>query len=97
MQITEAEVHKYMTGMRNNVAPGSSGNTGIFYKAFWTVIKNRIMQAIHKSKQANSMSPSQILGIIKIIPKADKNLKLLTNWRPLTLLNTFYKIILKTG
>ena len=93
LQITEAEVHKYLKGMRNNVAPGSSGYTGNFYKAFWTVLKNRIMQAIHKSKQANSMSPSQKLGIVQIIPKADKDLKLLTNWRPLTLLNTFYKII----
>ena len=28
-----------------------------------------------------------------MIPKADKDLKFLTNRRPLTLLNTFYKII----
>ena len=79
--------------MRNNVAPGSSGYTGNFYKAFWTVLKNRIMQAIQKSKQDNCMSTSQKLGIVQIIPKADKNLKFLTNWRPVSLLNTFYKII----
>ena len=40
------------------------------------------------------MSSTQKLGILQIIPKADKDLKLLTNWRPLTLLNTFYKNIL---
>ena len=30
---------------------------------------------------------------MQIIPKTEKDLKLLTNWRPLNLLNTFYKII----
>ena len=84
---------KYKIIMGNNFAPGSSGYTGNFYKAFWSVLKNRIMQAIQKSKQENCMSTSQKLGIEQTIPKADKNLKFLTNWRPLTLLNTFYKII----
>ena len=79
--------------MRNNVAQGSSGYTGNFYKFFWKSIKNRIMQAIHRTKEVNSMSATQKMGIVEIIHKADKDLKLLTNWRPLTLLNTFYKII----
>ncbi len=93
VKISEAEVHKYLRGMRNNVAPGSSGYTGNFYKFFWKIIKNRVMQAIHRSKEMDSLSVTQKIGIVQIIPKADKDLKLLTNWRPLTLLNTFYKII----
>ncbi|MCP3679804.1 MAG: reverse transcriptase family protein, partial [Gammaproteobacteria bacterium] len=93
MKISEAEVSNYLRGMRNNVAPGSSGYTGNFYKAFWTILKQRIMNAIHKTKEVNCLSASQKIGIVQIIPKADKNLKLLTNWRPLTLLNTFYKLI----
>ena len=93
LQISEAEVSKYLRGMCNNVAPSSSGYTGNFYKFFWKSIKNIVMQAIHRSKEINSMSVTQKIGIVHIIPKADKDLKLLTNWRPLTLLNTFYKII----
>ena len=49
MQISEAEVRKYLKGMHNNVAPGSSCYTGNFYKAFWTVLKQRIMHAIHRT------------------------------------------------
>ena len=93
LQISEAEVSRYLRGMRNNIAPGSSGYTGNFYKFFWKSIKNRVMQAIHRSTEMNSLSATQKIGIVKIIPKADKDLKLLTNWQPLTLLNTFYKII----
>ena len=51
------------------------------------------MQAIHRTEEVNNLSATQNIGNVKIIPKADKDLKLLTNWRPLTLLNTFYKII----
>ena len=39
------------------------------------------------------MSSSQKLWIVQIIPKADKNIKLLTHWQSLTLPNTFYKIV----
>ena len=51
------------------------------------------MHAIYKTKEVDCLSSTQKIGIVQIIPKADKNLKLLTNWCPLTLLNTFYKMI----
>ena len=35
----------------------------------------------------------QKLGIVTIIPKGDKDPRMLSNWRPLNLLNIFYKII----
>ena len=36
---------------------------------------------------------SQRLGIITVIPKNDKGQQFITNWRPLTLLETFLKLI----
>ena len=90
LQISEAEVSKYLRGMRNNVAPGSSGYTGNFYKFFWKTL-DRIMRAIHKTKEVNILSSTQKIGIVQIIHKADKDLKLLTNWRPLTLLIPFIR------
>ena len=38
------------------------------------------------------MSPEQRLGIIKSIPKQDKDLSLIKNWQPVALLNTQNKI-----
>ena len=35
----------------------------------------------------------QNLGVVTIIPKGEKDPRMLSNWRPLTLLNTFYKLI----
>ena len=41
------------------------------------------------------MSVSQRRGVITLLPKEDSNLLLLSNWRPITLLNTDYKIASK--
>ena len=72
--------------MHNNVAPGSSGYTKKFYKAFWPVLKQRIMNAIHRTKEVDYLTSTKKIVIIQIIPKADKNLKLFTNWCPLSFL-----------
>ena len=42
------------------------------------------------------LSISQKQGIIRLIPKKDKNLSYLKNWRPISLLNVDYKIATKT-
>ena len=41
------------------------------------------------------LSISQRQGIIRLIPKKNKNLSLLNNWRPISLLNVDYKIATK--
>ena len=41
------------------------------------------------------LSISQRQGIISLIPKKDKDLLSLKNWRPISLLNTDYKIATK--
>ena len=48
-------------------------------------------------KQANcqtgKLSISQRRGIISLLPKDENNLMVLSNWRPITLLNVDYKIL----
>ena len=39
------------------------------------------------------LSVTQRLGIITLIPKGDKDKSFLKNWRPLTLLNSIYKLV----
>ena len=87
------EMTKYLKKTKNNVAPGSSGFTNEFYKFFWRDLKVFVINSVDYAFENNRLSVSQNLGIISIIPKGDKDKRFLTNWRPLTLLNSLYKLI----
>ena len=52
-----------------------------------------ITKAVNYGFEQGSLSVTQRLGIITLIPKGDKDKNYLKNWRPLTLLNTIYKMV----
>ena len=84
---------KYLKKVKNNVSPGSSGFTNEFYKFFWLDLKTFITNSINFSYECGMLSVTQRLGILTLIPKGDKNKHYLKNWRPLTLLNSLYKLV----
>ena len=87
------EMTKYLKKCKNNVAPGSSGFTFDFYKFFWRNLKQFIIRAVDYAFVMNRLAKTQSLGLINIIPKGDKDKRFLSNWRPLCLLNSLYKLI----
>ena len=91
--LTISELGFYLKKTKNNTAPGSSGYTNEFYKFFWRDLKHFIIEAINYGYENGSLSITQRLGIVTLIPKGDKDKKLLKNWRPLTLLNSLYKMV----
>ena len=91
--LTMEELVKYMKKAKNNVSPGSTGFTNEFYKFFLRDLKIFMLNSINHSYQTGMLSVTQRLGIITLIPKGDKDKSFLKNWRPLTLLNSMYKII----
>ena len=91
--ISTEELTKYLKQTKNNVSPGSSGFTNEFFKFFWNDMKIFISKAINYGYEAGMLSISQRLGIITLIPKGDKDKTMLKNWRPLTLLNSIYKLV----
>ena len=54
-----------------------------------------LFESLKYSFQSGILSLDQRRGIINLIPKQDKDLRYLRNWRPLTILNTDYKILTK--
>ena len=92
--LTVKEATNYLKRTRNNVSPGSSGFTGEFYKVFWVDLKQRFINAANYGNSKNkNLSITQRYGVLILLPKGDKDKRLIKNWRPLTLLNTFYKIV----
>ena len=72
------------------------GLGGGFYKVFWKYLKRVVVGAIGEIYENKELPLSQRLGIIALIPKSDKDPRFIKNWRPLTLLETFYKLISAT-
>ena len=91
--ITVQELTAYLKKSKNNVSPGSSGFTNEFYKFFWRDLKFFVSNSIQYAFEHKRLSITQNLGIISIIPKGDKDKRYLNNWRPITLLNSLYKIV----
>ena len=91
--ISVDEATKYMKICRGDASPGSSGFTGNFYKFFWRNLKNFIVDSLNFAYESGNLSLSQKLGIIILLPKPNKDKKLLSNWRPISLLNHIYKIL----
>ena len=91
--LTTDELTKYLKKTRNNVSPGSSGFSNEFFKFFWRDLKLFVTKSINHSYEIGMLSVTQRLGIITLIPKGSKDKTFLKNWRPLTLLNSLYKLV----
>ena len=90
--ITENECFKAVKNMKSNKSPGSDGLTVEFYKKFWKYIKELLLNSINEGYNRGKLSDSQRVGILSLMYKKNDPCDL-NNWRPLTLLNTDYKII----
>ena len=54
------------------------------------------MCAINEINENGELPIILRLGVIALIPKGEKDQKFITNWRPITLLETLYKLISAT-
>ena len=66
-----------------------------FFKVFWNEISDCLLNTINYSYIEGKFSISQRRGIIKLILKKDAEPYFVKNWRPITLLNSDYKIAAK--
>jgi hypothetical protein len=93
--LDEAECKKTLNSMPNNKSPGSDGLPCEFYKKFWENLKTYLISALNYSLEIGFMSTSQQRSVITLLPKKRKDSELLKSWRPISLLNTDYKIATK--
>ena len=94
--VTESECANSLKNMQNGKSPGCDGFTVEFYKVFWKNIKSLLVESINSAFEKGELSFDQKRGIITLIPKKGKIRLLLKNWRPISLLNTDYKILTKS-
>ena len=77
---------------KKNKSPGSSGLSYEFYKEFKNVLAP-ILEKVYSNARSVGHFPDFVSeGVITLIPKPRKDVKFIENYRPITLLNTLYKI-----
>ena len=89
------ELTQALRTSKRGKAPGSDRLTCEFYIVFYDKLKMVMLEAINESFESGKLHNSALCGIISLIPKRNKDTRLVKNLRPISLLNFEYKLIEK--
>lgn len=92
-EITLLEVNNSIIELKNNKSPGTDGLTAEFYKQFSEELSPFLLKVFEESIQNETLPPTLTQGLITLIPKPKKDLLLIDNWHPVSLLNNDYNIL----
>ena len=87
-----SEISLTLKSMKSGKCSGFSGFSAEFFKVFWKQLGNFVLRSLNYGYMKGELSVTQKQGLITCIPKDSKPKQFLKNWRPLTLLDTVYKI-----
>ena len=86
------EVLQILKETKNNKSPGLDGFTYEFYKFFWLDLSYFLIRSPNFAYESEKLSTMQRQGVITLLSKGNKPRPFLKNWRPISLLNTAYKL-----
>ncbi|KAI0492207.1 hypothetical protein KFK09_026474 [Dendrobium nobile] len=92
--ISEYEIKRAIFSLGNNRSPRIDDITSSFLKFYWEIIKGDVSRAILHFFATNSMCQSWKDTLVVLIPKMD-NANLPSKFRPISLCQTFYKVVAK--
>ncbi|CAM2103851.1 unnamed protein product [Caretta caretta] len=94
LPLTLAEFSEALHRMPTNKSPGMDGLTVEFYRAFWDILGPDLATVWAESLQGGVLPLPCRRAVLAMLPKTG-DLRDLRNWRPVLLLSTDYKIVVK--
>ena len=89
---TVAEINNALRATKKNKAPGTDDILFEFYLKFWDVIGVHFLEMMNCILDKKKLQPSQGRAAIRLVPKIPTPSKI-TDYRPISFLNTDYKLI----
>ena len=80
--------------MKAHSAPGIDGFTVDWVRAHWDDLSDLCFMAVNACYNKGELTTMLKTAIMKLLRKGDKNKLEATNYRPISLLSVFYKIVL---
>lgn len=91
-KVLNYEILNAIDSLKDNKSPENDGIIGEFYKSFKDALDPFLACVLEESITKGKLPPSMQQGLIKLIPKPNKDKMNIENWRPITLLNNDAKI-----
>ena len=88
------EVKEALNQMAPLTAPSPDGMSPIFYKSFWHIVGEDVFAVALRALNSSIVPDSINTTFITLIPKI-KNPRKVSDFRPISLCNVFYKLITK--
>ena len=92
LPLTALEFEQSINSANMKSAPGADGFSNKFIKHFWDLFKTPLLKYANACYENGNLSSDFRRAKIRLIPKKG-NPQMLKNWRPISLLNCFYKCI----
>ena len=93
-EITLPELFKSLKLMPNNKSPGEDGIPIELYKTYFNIMGQDMLDVFRVGLDNRELSYSQYLAVITLLYKKGTR-EDIRNWRPISLLNTDYKVLSK--
>ena len=91
---TKDELFSALKSLQTGKSPGSDGLPTEFYLAFWDELGDFLVLVLNERYRLGVLTDSQREGLLRLLYKKDDK-RLPKNWRPISLLNTDYKLASK--
>ena len=93
-ELTHDELTAAVSQMASGKAPGIDGLSSDFFKHFWSLMGQDILDVFKECFEKGMLPASSRRAVLSLLPKKG-DLTSLKNWRPVALLCTDYKILSK--
>ena len=90
--LSTQECYNALQTFSNGKSPGNDGLTAEFYKTFWDLLGQQLIDSLNYSYLHGELSNTQKQAIIKLLEKKERDRRYIKNWRPISLLNVDVKI-----